>query len=133
MYCIHRYTNYSNLKLRHTSIVFAESKVNQLHQGFLNTGLDIIFGISSFITLLVVVCLILAVITCLLKRRACKGPTRLHRSEPINFASLERADENAYQKVDSFHLTLKNVSLPEEGHGNIAECSEVPKCVESDM
>ena len=104
-----------------------------MHQGFLNTGLDIIFGISSFITLLVVFCVILAGITCLVKRRACKGPTRSHRSEPINFASLERADENAYQKVDSFHLALKNEPLSEEGYGKNTENSEVPKCVESDM
>ena len=102
-------------------------------RGPVHARLDIIFGIlSSFIILIFALLLILFVSRWFMKRRSRK---LRNRSEPINFASLERADENVYQKVDAYDVTLKNdISISEnEISENVTECSEVLKCKESDL
>ena len=106
---------------------------SEVPRGPVHARLDIIFGIlSSFIILILALLLILFVSRWFMKRRSRK---LLNRSEPINFASLERADENVYQKVDAYDVTLKNdISISEnEISENVTECSEVLKCEESNL
>ena len=110
---------------------FAESKQSTVSSGSLTTELYVIFGTAGFIILFITLCLILVVIVWFVKRRIRKVP---NRSEPVNFASLQRADENAYQKVDAFDLTVKNAAVSEkEESQNIPECSELAKCEESNI
>ena len=106
---------------------------SEVPRGSVNVGLDIIFGIiSSFIILIFALLLILFFLRWFMKRRSRKLQ---NRSEPINFASLEKADENVYQKVDAYNVTLKNdMSISEnEISENVTECSEVLKCEESGL
>ena len=109
----------------------AELKQTPVSSGSLTTELYVIFGTAGFIILFILLCVILVVIVWFVKRRTRKVP---NSSVPINFASIERADENAYQKVDAFDLTVKNAAVSEkEESRNISECSEVAKCEESNI
>ena len=118
--------------MKFDSLNFAESKQTAESSGSLTRELYVIFGTAGFVIILFIMsCVILAVIVWFVKKRTRKVP---NRSEPINFASLERADENAYQKVDAFDLTVKNVAVSEkEESQNIPECSGVAKCEESNI
>ena len=117
--------------IRCNTFDFVESNSNQVHNSNQNTVLDIIFGVSIFITLLIILIVILAVIGWLVRRKNRK----VSRSEPIALSSLQGAqpDENVYEKVHSFNTSSTNVSLSKkETYGNVTECSDEPECAEND-
>ena len=110
------------------SISFSGSKANKVLYQSPNTDYEIAIGVSISIIFLTLLCVTLAVIAWFVRRRTHK----INRSEPINFSTLQRADENSYQKVDAFNLAPNNVSCSEKT-GAETECSEVLKCEQSDM
>ena len=100
-----------------------------LHQSP-NTDFEIAIGVSIPIIFLIVLCVILAAIAWFVRRQT--RNFKINRSDPINFSTLQRADENSYQKVDAFNLAPNNGSCS-KNTGSENECSEVLKCEESDI
>ena len=116
--------------IRGNTFDFAESNSNQVHHNHQNTVLDIIFGVSIFITLLIILIVILAVIGWLVRRKNRK----VSRSEPIALSSLQEADENAYEKIHGFNTSSANVSLSKKDtYRSDTECSDEPERAENDM
>ena len=96
-------------------LIVTESEGNPLPLQSPNSALSIVFGISFFITLLIVAGIIVVGIIWLVRRKAQETKKAQNGSESINFSSLQETDENSYQKVD---INQENASLP----GNEESC-----------
>ena len=94
-----------------------------------DAGRDALFGLFGFVILLIVVCLTVAVVVWLVKRRSGK-----HASEPehiISFANRHPEDshydahtlqsESTYEEVKSCDITMRNTSFISEDEENATD------------
>ena len=96
-----------------------------------DAGRDALFGLFGFVILLILVCLVVAVVIWLVKRRSGK-----HASESeniISFTNRHQDDshydeqtlqsESNYEEVKSYDITIRNTSFTSEKEEDVNDCN----------